>query len=147
MPKVDLELVKIVLQRNEPDVRKVAQILEELQVEVANMVDEDKPPPVKKQMVMLVSDPQDLLKGKDLTGWVLQIPEEESPYTAEERLIKAAYEYNQTKKGSRMPVKSIGETCEYVTAAILKEQQVWVKTKEPVLLVRTNNQVPEDKGI
>ncbi|WOO39323.1 hypothetical protein [Rubellicoccus peritrichatus] len=144
MPKVDIELVKLVLQRNEVDVRKVAQILDDIQVEVNSQVDEDKPPPVKKQFVMMVSDPQGVLEGKDLTGWVLQIPEEDSPYQAEERLIKSAYEYNMTKKGQRMPVKSIGEACEFAPARTLKEQNVWVKTKEPILLVKTNNKIPED---
>ena len=144
MPKVDLELVKLVLQRNDVDVRKVAQIIDDIQVEVNSMVDENKPPPVKKQFVMMVSDPQGLLEGKDLTGWVLQIPEEDSPYQSEERLIKSAYEYNATKKGQRMPVKSVGETCEFVPTRIMKEQNVWVKTKEPILLVRTTNKIPVD---
>ncbi len=145
MPKVDLELVKLVLTRNELDVRQVAQILDDIQVEVAAQVDEEKPPPVKKQFVMMVSDPEGKLEGKDFTGWVLQIPEEDSPYVAEERLFRATYEHNATKKGSRLPVKTIGEACEFITAKHFKEQNVWVKTKEPVLLVRTSNKVPTDK--
>lgn len=147
MPKVDIDIVKMVLTRNEVDVRKVAQIIEDIQVEVnAQIDDEDKPPPVKKQFVMMVSDPQGHLEGKDLTGWVLQIPEEDSPYTAEERLCRGAYDYNATKKGSRNPVKTIGEACEYVTTRFFKEHNVWVKNKEPVLVVRTTNKIPTDVG-
>lgn len=145
MPKADLELVKLCMQRNELDVRTVAQVLEDINAELSSQVDEDKPPTVKKQFVMLVSDPEGKLMGCDFTGWVLQIPEEDSPYTAEERLFRAAYEYNATKKGERLPVKTVGEACEFISAKHFKEQNVWVKTKEPVLIVRTSNKIPTDK--
>lgn len=145
MPKVDLELVKRVLQRNEIDVRQVAQIIEDIAVENAAIVDaEEKPPPVKKQFVILVSDPEAKLEGMELVGWVLQIPEEDSPYVSNERLIRSAYEYNQTPKGRRLPLRTIGETCEHVTTRITKEQNIWIKTKEPVLLVRSDNAIPTE---
>lgn len=144
MPKADLELIKMVLQRNELDIRKVSEIMEEIQNEVNAQQDEEKPPPVKKQFVVMVSDPEGKLEGKDFTGWVLQIPEEDSPLVAEERLVKASYEYNSTPKGGRLPVKSIGEACEVVPARITKEHHVWIKTKEPVLVVRTTNEIPTE---
>ena len=99
-------------------------------------------PRVPKQFAILVSDPQSQLPSTDFTGWVLQIPEEESPALLEERLRQAAYDFNQTPKGRRLPVKTIGEACETVPARILKEHQVWVKTKEPVLILRTENAIP-----
>ncbi|MEM8550358.1 MAG: hypothetical protein AAGF10_06165 [Verrucomicrobiota bacterium] len=146
MPKVDLDLVKLVLQRNELDVRQVSQILEDINVEIAAIVEDEKPPPVKKQFVMMVSDPDGKLQGQNLTGWVLQIPEEDSPYVANERLIKSGYMYNASPKGRRIPVKSIGEVCEVVTAKFTKENEVWIKTKEPVLVVTTDNKLPLDAG-
>jgi hypothetical protein len=145
MAKVDLELVKMVLQRNDLDVRVVSQIIEDINAEVQAEDDEEKPPPVKKQFVILVSDPEGELDGKDFTGWVLQIPEDDSPYTTEERLIRSAYEFNLTPKGRRLPVKQINEVCEHVSGKILKEQKVWVKTKEPVYVLRTSNEVPLDE--
>lgn len=146
MAKVDMELVKMVLQRNDLDLRMVAQILEDLQNEVSNAVDEEKPPAVKKQFVIMLSDPKDVLgDAADITGWVLQIPEEDSPFVAEERLCKAAYGFNQSPKGRRMPVRTIAEVCEVVGSKFLKEEKVWVKTKEPVFAVRTNNTIPWEK--
>jgi len=144
MPKVDLELVKLVLQRNEIDVRKVAQVIEDIQVEM-NAEVEEKPPPVKKQFVMLVSDPEGKLEGQDFVGWVLQVPEDDAPMVAEERVFRSAYEFNMTPKGRRMPVKTVGEACEIVPARICKEQNVWIKTKEPVLVLRTSNKIPTEK--
>lgn len=142
MAKADLELVKMVLQRNEIDVRRVAMILEEISQELKAMEDEPKPPPVKKQFVMVVSDPKGELEGRDFTGWVVQVPEDDSPITAVERLHRLAYEFNVTPKGRRLPVKTVAEVCEFVPARLQKEQSVWVKTKEPVLLVRSDNKVP-----
>lgn len=143
MKKVEIELVKAVLQRNELDVRKVAEIMEDLAREAARMEeDEPKPPPVKKQYVFLLSDPRGELDGKDYVGWVAQIPEDESPFLAREKIIRASYEYNASPKGRRIPVKSIGEACESVQAKFLKEQQVWVRTKEPIQVIVTDNRIP-----
>ncbi len=146
MAKVDLDLVKHVLVRNEIDTRKIAQIIEEVRKEVEmQQAENPKEPPVKKQFAILISDPEETLPKKDLVGWVLQIPEDDSPATTEERLVKAAYEFNLSPKGRRMPVQTIGEACEVVPTRLLKEQAVWVKTKEPVLMLRTSNQIPFDK--
>ncbi len=143
MAKVDIDLLKMVLQRNSVDVRKIAQILEDInQEQLAAEEDNEKDPPVKKQYVVVLSDPEGDLEGKEYTGWVVQIPEDESPYEANDKLIRAAYEYNVTKKGRRMPVQQISEVCEHVAAKILKEQKIWVRTKEPVFILRTDNVVP-----
>ena len=141
--KVDLDLVKAVLQRNDMDVRLVSQILEEIQVELAALEQEtEKVPPVKKQYVFVLSDPKGELEGKDFTGWVVQIPEEDSPFLAEERLFRSGYEYNVTPKGRRLPVKTVSEVCEFVPARIMKEQKLWVRTKEPVYVLRTSGKIP-----
>ncbi|WP_309385234.1 hypothetical protein [Cerasicoccus frondis] len=143
MAKVDVDLVKMVMTRNGLDVRTVAQVIEDINLEMKAQADEEeKPPPVKKQFVMMVSDPEGKLEGVDVVGWILQIPEEDSVYVTEERLFRCAYEYNMSKKGRRMPVKTIAEVCEHVPARIAKEQKIWIKNKEPVFLLRTNNKVP-----
>lgn len=142
MAKVDLDLVKHILNRNELDVRLISQIMEDINVEMAAQVDEEKPPPVKKQFVIMLSDPKGTLDAKDYTGWVLQIPEEDSPYVTEERLFRSGYEFNVTPKGRRLGVQTVAEVCECVPTRILKEQNVWVKTKEPVLVVTTANKIP-----
>ncbi len=144
MAKVDLELVKMILQRNEIDIRVVSQIIEDINTEIEAEQKEEKPPPVKKQFAILVSDPNGVLEGKELVGWIVQIPEDDSPFVVEERLIRSAYEFNLTPKGRRLPVKQIGEVCEHVSSRILKEQKIWVKTKEPVYVLRTDNQIPMD---
>jgi len=145
MAKIDLDTLKQILQRNNIEIRKVSEILEDIntELEILEAEKEQRPPPVKKQFVMLLSDPHGALEGKDFTGWVLQIPEEESPLTVTERLTRAAYEYNTTPKGQRLPITSIGEACEILPARLTKEEQVWIKTREPILAVKTDNTIPK----
>ena len=143
MAKVDLDLVKFILQRNEIDVRTVNSIIEDIEQELKTIKEENPPAPrVPKQFAILISDPQNKLPSTDFAGWVLQLPEEDSPALLEGQIHKAAYDFNQTPKGRRMPVKTIGEACEAVPARIFKEHQVWVKTKEPVLILKTDNLIP-----
>src|SRR5690606_6643276 len=101
-------------------------------------------PVVKKQFVIVVSDPRATIpEAEEYVGWVAQIPEDDSPAETLERLIRASYEYNISKKGRRHPVKSIGEACEAVGGRFLKEQNVAIKTKLPVTVIRTDNVLPE----
>jgi hypothetical protein len=106
--------------------------------------DGDQPPPVKKQFVILVSDPNGKLPKVDFTGWVLQIPEDESPASVQERLLKATYDYNASKKGRLYPAKTVGDAIEAVPAKLFRETELWVKTKEPVIVLRTDNEIPKD---
>ena len=103
-----------------------------------------KPPAAKKQFVILVSDPEGKLPEKELTGWVVQIPEDASPYTATDRIFKGSYDYNASKKGRLYPAKTVGEALENVPAKFFKEAEVWVKNKIPVLVLKTDNQIPKE---
>jgi len=148
MPKIDVETLKFILQRNETDIRKINEIMQDIDLELKAEEEEraNRPPPVKKQFSIVLADNDGVLDGKDLTGWVVQIPEEDSVTVAPERITRAAYEYNTTPKGRRMPVETIGEACEAVTAKFFKEQNIWVKTKVPVFAVATPNKIPMEKS-
>ena len=143
--KTDIENVKTVLIRNEIEARLAADIIKELQ-QLESQDDDEKEPAIKKQYVVVVYDPEGELEGKELTGTICQIPEDESVYTAVERLHRAGYEFNTTKKGRRMPVKTVGEICEHVPARISKEQKIWIKHKEPVFLMPTDGILPTEKS-
>lgn len=134
MPKIDLDKVKLVLQRNEPDPRKVADIINELQMEIQAEEEEkaNRPPPVKKDFLFLLSDPEGKLRDQDLVGWVVQIPEGDSPLSAPERITAAANAFNGTGKGRKLTLETVGEACEMVSPRLFKEQNIWIKTKLPV---------------
>lgn len=109
---------------------------------------EDKPPPQKKQFVILVSDPlRKMPEGEEFAGWVLQIPDDASPLSTGERIEKAAYDFNASPRGQKLPVQTVGETLESVPAKALKEVELWCKTKTPVLVVITRNEIPNTPGL
>ncbi len=152
MPKVDLESLKFILQRNEPDIKITAAIMQEIELELKAEEEEKalRPPVVKKQNVIIlsISEQQEAaLKGagcEDIVGWITQIPEDDDIATTTGRIHSAAHEFNTTPKGIRMPVETVGEACEVITAKFFKEQNVWVKSKTPLLTIRTNNKIPTD---
>ena len=144
MAKIDVEKLKHILHRNESDIQKINDILNdiatELQIEQAEK--EARPPAVKKQFITLITDNDGHLLDQDFASWVLQIPKEANPQAVIDKIYQSAYTYNCTPKGSRFPVKTIGETLESVSAKIFNENEVWVKTKIPVLAVSCKNQLP-----
>ncbi len=42
------------------------------------------------------------------------------------------------------PAKTVGESLENVPAKFFKEADVWVKTKTPVLVLKTDNEIPKE---
>lgn len=144
MPKIDVSKATEIIKKNQVEPAILRRIVEEMNLAVQPDPGEEKPPAVKKQFVILVSDPDDRMPKIDLVGWVLQIPEGESPATTQDRINRSAYDYNATKKGQLMPVKTVGEAIENVPAKFFKEADVWVKTKTPVLVLRTNNEIPRE---
>ncbi|MBO6102701.1 MAG: hypothetical protein J6P03_05545 [Opitutales bacterium] len=147
MANVDLDLVKAVLQRSDIPAVEIAKIIEDINTEtkMAEEAKGEKEPPVKKQFVFILSDPQGRIKGDtDYVGWVVQIPEDDNPATALEKLHAGAYDFNRSAKGRRFAVQSVAEACEFGSAKIFKEQKIWIKTKEPVMVVRPDNKIPTE---
>lgn len=148
MAKIELELVKRILKRAELENNVLSEIMGELQSAINEETDlnnEPKAAPVKKQFIVLVSDNEGVLSEKELVGWVLQLPEDEPMLSVSEKIARVAKAFNLSKKGRRFPVKTIGETCENVPSRIFKEQKLWLKTKDPVLLVPIHNTLDLDK--
>lgn len=143
MPKIDVNKVAEILKRNELDPALLRTIVEEMNLMVQPEVDEEKPPALKKQWAILISDPDGRLPaGNDFVGWVLQVPESESVGAATQHIFEAVYDFNCTKKGRLMPAKTVGEALEHVPAKHFKEAGVFVKTKIPVLMLTTDNEIP-----
>lgn len=145
MSKIPIELVAAAMKQAHVDPIKLKAVIELINSEMAAQEkDDDSPPQVKKQFVVLVSDPEGKLPKDDFVAWVLQLPESESPATTLDRVYRGAYEFNTTKKGRMLPAKTVGDALENVAAKHFKEVELWVKTKTPVLMLRTNNQIPTD---
>ncbi|MCW5549871.1 MAG: hypothetical protein KIT44_12975 [Opitutaceae bacterium] len=145
MPKIDVNKVAEILKKNQLDPALLRRVIEEMNLAAQpDPGEEEKPPPVKKQFVVLASDPKGILPEEDFVAWVLQIPEDKSAASTLERVHRAAYEFNASKKGRMLPAKTVGDALENVPAKFFKEAECWVKTKTPVLVVRTDNEIPKD---
>lgn len=145
MPKIEVSKVAEILKKNEISPAVLRRVIEEMNLAVQpDPGDDEKPPAIKKQFVILISDPDGKLPKHDFVGWVLQIPENESPATTQDRVFRSSYDFNTTKKGQLMPVKTVGEAIENVPAKFFKEADVWVKTKTPVLMLKTSNDIPKE---
>ena len=147
MPKIELNLVAAAMKQAHVDPAKLREVLELLNLEANAQGDEEAVPPVKKQYVVLVSDPEGKLQSGALVSWVVQIPEDESVVTTLDRIYRATYDFNASKKGRILPAKSVGDVMECVPAKYLKEVGVWVKTKTPVLVLRSDNKIPRDETL
>lgn len=145
MPKIDVSKVAEILKKNQIDPAVLRRVIEEMNLVVQpDPGEEDKPPAMKKQWIIVVSDPNGKLPKHDFVGWVLQIPESESPATTPDRVFRAVYDFNASKKGRLLPVKTVGEAFESVPAKHFKDADLWVKTKEPVIVLRTDNEIPKE---
>ena len=146
MPKIDVNKVAEILKNNEVDPKLLRQIVEEMNLLTQAEANEEKPPAIKKQWAIMISDPDGKLTEHDFVGWVMQIPEDDSVATTQDRIFKGVYEYNATRKGRLNPAKTVGEALEYIPAKHFKEADLWIKTKTPVLMLRTDNEVPKDES-
>lgn len=149
MAKVDVDVVASILKETDIDPQVVAQIMRKLQQELKiqeEMAEATREPRVKNQYVVLLSDPLNQVPTDDLVAWVVQIPEMDSPANLTERISRAAHEYNNGRKGRKFPARSIGEACEIVASKFLKAERIQIKTKLPVSVIRTDNQLPQDKA-
>jgi len=146
MPKIEINQVAEILKRNKADPKLLRAAIEDMNILAKAEVDEERTPAIKKQHVIVISDPNGGLPNRDFVGWMVQIPDSDSPVTTLERLFRGTYEYNATKKGRLLPVKTVGEALENVPAKHFKETELWVKTKTPVLVIKTDNIIPKDKS-
>lgn len=146
MAKIDVNQAAEIIKKHEVPPDALRAIVEEMNLAVQKEDTGEEPTPhVKKQFFILVSDPENKLAGVgDLVGWVGQLPESESPATVGDRINRAAAAFNTTKKGRLLPVKTVGEAIENVPGKFFKESDLWVKTKTPVLVLRSNNEIGKE---
>jgi hypothetical protein len=121
------------------DTRKV---IEKLNNEAAiNKKDPHAGPKTKKQFVVLGQG----LHPLNGAAWVLQIEEGANPKDVIQRIKNAAIEYNNSRKGKLLPVKTICETLENVGRRFYDtanpQEKTLVKTKNPTVIVDSDNKL------
>jgi len=139
MAKVDLEVVQKILKENGVDVRLAAEILNQLRdVVKEEAVEREKP--AKKQLLVLVSEPEEGLP-KDLTGWVVQLLEDDDPREVADKIVDVSKAFNDSPKGKRVPVESFGDAVQAIPSKFFRESDLWIKTREPVRVIPVSNSI------
>jgi hypothetical protein len=146
MAKIEIALVAASLKKHDIPAETLREIIEELNFEAQPADGDEAAPVVKKQFAILLSDAAHALPPRvELVGWVVQIPEDASPFSVVDRIFKAAYDFNSSKRGRLLPVKSVGEALESASAKYFKDAELWVKTRMPVAVIVTDNVLPRDE--
>jgi hypothetical protein len=141
MPKIDTYQVAEILKRTKVDPVVARIVVEEMNRLAEVAAAQESEPAVKKQFVILVSDPEGQLT-KPFSGWVLQVAESENVFSTTERIFRAVDEFKTTKRGRLFPTYTVGDALENVPSKHFREYGLWVKTKTPVVVLRTDNQLP-----
>lgn len=97
----------------------------------------------KNQFVVILNDPKNELAGKDFSAYVVQIPEDQPIDSTLQKIYTSAYDHNAgTRSGRKNPIRTVSEALEFVKRKFFKQNNLLVKTKEPVLVIKTDGQIP-----
>ncbi len=141
MSKIPIELVAAAMKQAHVDPAKLREVIELINSEIAAQEkDEGEKQPAPKRQFVILTPPTES-PGADKIGWIIQIEESEHPMTAVDKIVNAASTFNTSKRGRMLPVKTVGEAIENVSAKIFKEHGVWIKTKLPVTVCSSSNTI------
>lgn len=136
---VDLDLVKVSLERNLSE-NEAKRILRDL-LDAVNERDQKKElrDKEKKQFVVFVDDKDGSLAGKEMLGWVVQVPINDNPADALEKLRNAANEFNANSPRRKFDLSNVAEACRYLPGKYQKPSKIFVKSKDRVFIAPVNN--------
>jgi len=118
---------------------KVETELEAKEAELKREKEENKNPKSKNQFAVVLLDPENHVKG-DVTAFVTQMPEGDDAGDALNRLHKASYEFNRSKKRGKN-VTNLGDIGT-VKRKFFKNENVHLKTAEPVRVLVSKGPIP-----
>lgn len=101
----------------------------------------EKGPKLKNAMTVLLNDPENVLQGRSFSGWIVQMTEETPQALALDKARAAGHAFNQSRKGRKHPVKSLGEVFEGVGRKYWKTEtdtKTVPKTKVQILIQPTD---------
>ncbi len=153
MPKVDIDQIEFTARSVGIDAQKIDALVHDL----AQAIQEEKErkesqPREKKQHIVIANTEglsEDVIKAlPEIPMVVVQYPEDLDHNDLLGSINKASYEFNAEIEGKKntkkTPVKKVLEAILHVTAKHFKGKKITVKSKEPVILVITDNLIPTE---
>lgn len=142
MSKISIEEVEAVLRKQNVDVKIVKNVIDEL-VEVVKEEKDSRAtgPKQKNEFLIVLSDPNNELAGKDFVGWVVQMKDGDDAGLVLGKIQDAARDQNAAKKRKRGIINNMVEAFSGVKRRFLKPKDIMIKTKEPVRCLVTDGKL------
>lgn len=144
--KIDIDEIPQILLSLKIDSKTVQQVADKLR-EVAedNAADAGpKAPKGKYKYLIVASDPENKYPDiENVPMWVFKVKDEEKHTEVLPRFFKGVYDFNaKSRKGRKNPIKSVGDGIQAVGAKHFKPEKSPILTKEPVIILKTDNKIP-----
>lgn len=142
MSKISIEEVEVTLLKQKVDPKIVITIIKEL-TEVIEEAKEDRDttPKQKNEFLIVLSDPNNDLAGKEFTGWVIQQKQGDDAGLALDKIKEAARATNEAKKRKKNMITTMADAFYATKRFFLKSKNIMVKTKEPIRVLVTDGRL------
>lgn len=142
--KVSIEEVesKLLENRIEPNqvqtiIRQLEEVVEELKAEK----DAEMTPKQKWEFVIILNDPNNILNGQEIAGWVVQQEADADTNLIFGKLLDTAKNQNESQKRKKNYITDLTNLFEYLKPKFLKEKKIRIKTKELTRVLVTNGKL------
>lgn len=137
--KIDIsEVESVLLKKKVADVPAIVKALEEIVKELKN----DPKEKVKWEHVIVLYDKDDVLKDKEIAGWVVQQHESADAGLILSKLSSAAKNQNEAAKRKKNVITNLVELFENLKPKwVVKDKNIRIKTKELTRVVITNGKL------
>mgnify|MGYP001256727747 CR=1 FL=1 len=144
--KVDIEDIQLALSQHGVDQKVARQIIED----VTQAAEDAKggsaaKKKTKYKYLIVASDPDGTKKAQieNTPMWVFKVPDEEKHTDVLPRFYKGVYDFNaKSRKGRKNPIKTVGDGIQTVGSKHFKPNKSPILTKEPVIVLVTDNKIP-----
>ena len=142
MSKISIEDVEGILRKQNVDTQVVNTVIREMEEVIQEEKDNKVPVPKQKnEFIIVLSDPNNELAGKDFVGWVVTQKQGEDAGLILDKIRAAAGETNAAKKRKKNMIMNMADAFYGIKRFFLKSRNVAVKTKEPVRVLITDGKL------
>ena len=140
MSKISIEDLKTALNASNVEPEKQQKVLEEIEQIIQENKNNNPPAPKQKNEFGVILYAPELM-GKEYTASVYQIKNGDDHGTVLGRIFDAAKDHNESVRKKANLIKSVGDAFAHMKRKFIKAKGINLKTKEPVRVIITNNQI------
>jgi len=134
--KISIEEIESVLSETNLSVAEKQEIIQKLERIVQEEKDNKEPTTKAKKPFIGITTGGNI---NDAPLYIVQIKDDLNHEEIIPKIIEAVKEFNETKKGRKNPIKTLGEAMEHCKRKLFTSRGISVKTKEAIIIVKTDN--------